>query len=499
MKEIRIDNEARQALKRGADFVANIVKKTLGPDGRNVAIGSQFVHPVITNDGVSIARAIELKDPIENLGVQIIREASQKTNDKAGDGTTTAITLAQAIMNAGFNKLESDDKLFVNSKKESSLDIKRQIIDAGALVISELKKMAKPVKALEDLQKVAFIAVEDKKLGDLIAEVVDKVGAEGVIKVEESDGVAVEYEITDGMEIPSGYISPYMVTNDETLESVVQRANILVTNGNIASPAELLPIIQELQKESISELVVFAENVDKNVIEICNLNRIKGGVKVLIVKPSLWNKGIFEDIATVSGATLIDVNTGMVLSKATRQMLGKVTSVVSTSDKTVITGGKGDRETAIKRLKAELKTTKAPFDKEKIEERIARIAGKVALINVGAVSNTERKYLKDKIDDAVNATQCALAEGVVAGAGLALKAVSEKLKKNIITEAILAPYNQIQENSGGLKIAESVIDPVKVTRTAVETACSVAANLLTIEAAIVDIPKKNESNTGENN
>ena len=489
MKVIQINNDARIKLKRGVDTVADIVRNTLGPSGRNVIVGNKFGVPVITNDGISVAKAIELEDEIENLGVQVVREASQKTNDIAGDGTMTAMVLAQAILNEGFSRIDTKDSFIKTSI--DPMKIKREINAACILVVEELKKQAKPIKTKKDIEKVAFISMENKEIGDIIANVVHTVGKDGVVKVEESDTLGIEASITEGMEIPNGYVSSHMATNDK-LESIVEDAYVLVTNGKIESQDQIIPIAEKLNAIGIKELVIFAEGFDQMVINAFVLNRVRNTFRVLAVKPSIWNKGIFEDICTVTGAVLIDVNKSMSIVKAELITLAKVKKIIATSEKTTIIGGIADKKESLTKLRAELLISKSVFEKQKIEERIARVSGSVALIRVGAVTDTERKYLKDKIDDAVNATKCALSEGVVKGAGLALKEVSEKLAPNILSKAILAPYEQIQASTGGIEVGDDVIDPVKVTRTALETACSIAGILLTTECAIAD---KNEPDT----
>lgn len=484
MKVIKIDEDAILGLKKGADFCGNRVKKSLGPAGRNIVIGSKFTAPRITNDGKAIADAIELEDETENLGVQMIRNTTDEANKLIKGGRSTAMVLSQAIIGEGYKMMDNAGSLV--GKKVNPMAVLKQIMEAKDEVIATLEKGVQKAETLEDLQKVAFVASESKEYGDMIADIVYKIGKDGVVNVEESDTLGVDSEITEGMEIKSGYVSQMMVTNDK-MESVVEKAHILVTNGKIMSDEDIKPIAETLHNiKNVNDLVIFTQDFDQSIIPMLVLNRMKNVFRVLLVKVNAWDKGIYEDICTVTGATLIDTNKAMLIKNTTLDQLAIVDKVVSTADKTVIIGGTPtDRDSAITRLKNQIETA-TPFDKVKLEERIARISGKVATIRVGAMTEIERGRIKDKIDDAVSEAKLALEGGVVKGGGLALKEVADQLPFNILGDAIRAPYDAIQENAGGLVIGEDIIDAFLVTKKALEIACSNASNFLTVATSSAD-------------
>lgn len=532
-KQIVFNLEARKSLKRGLDVVADAVRITIGPRGRNVVFDRGFGAPTITNDGVSIAKEITLKDKIENMGAEIIKDVANKTNDIAGDGTTTSVVLTQAIVTEGMKHTE----MGVNA-----MALKAGIEEASHAVVEALKSIAKPIKNKEEIKQVATISAESEELGTIIAETIEKVGKDGVVTVEEAQTIGVETDIAQGLQINKGYISPYMVTNAERMEAEYKDVPVLVTDKKISTIKEILPLLEKLAHTGKKELVIIAEDVDGEALTTFVLNKLRGGFNVLAVKaPGFGDKkkDVLEDIAIVLGATVISDDVGISFEKMELGQLGKASKVASTKDNTVIVGGKGkksDLDKRISQLKAQLENTTAKYDKEKLAERIAKLSGGVAVIRVGAATETEMKYLKLKIEDAVSATKAAIEEGIVAGGGSALIKAGHKVakgieKKNlsrevtlgyeIILKAIEAPLKQIVENGGkengavvvekvknatginagynALKeiivedmLKEGIIDPVKVTRTALQRASSASAILLTTEVAIADEPKEDK-------
>ncbi len=534
-KQVKFDAEVRDALKRGVDVVAGAVRVTLGPKGRNVAIDKSWGGPTITNDGVSIAKEITLADKFENMGASIVKEVANKTNDKAGDGTTTAVVLTQAIVHEGLKR---------TAMGANAMMVRRGIEAAARDAVEELKKMAKPVKGKTDTRQVATISAESEELGKTIADIVEKVGKDGVVTVEESQSLGIESDYVDGMEFDKGYVSAYMVSNPERMEAEIKDAPILITDKKISTVKDILPLLEKVAQAGKKDLVIIAEDVDGEALATFVLNKLRGAFNVLAVKAPGYGdrkKEMLADIAVTVGAQVITEDLGIKLETAELDMLGRAQRVVATKDSTVIVGGKGRKAEIEKRvgsLKSQLENTDSKFDKEKLEERIAKLTGGVAVIRVGAATETEMKYLKDKIEDAVNATKAAIAEGIVAGGGATLAKVGHKLAKKvnagasdefaigyrILTGALSAPLMQIAHNAGredaavvlqevvkrggnfGFNAAAEVgeeyivdmieagiIDPVKVTRSGVQNAASAAAVLLTTEAAIADLPEEKKA------
>ncbi len=531
-KQVKFSGEVREALARGVETVASAVRVTMGPRGRNVALQKSFGGPTITNDGVSIAKEIELKDPFENMGAEIIKEVANKTNDKAGDGTTTATVLASAITKEGLKR---------TAMGANSVAVRRGIEAAAVDAVEQLRKMARKVRDKEEIKNVATISAESEELGETIAETIDKVGKDGVVTVEESQSFGIESEVVEGLEIDNGYISPYMVTNAEKMEAEYKDVPVLITDKKISSVQEILPLLEKIAQTGKKDLVIIADDVEGEALATFVVNKLRGTFNILAVKaPGFGDrkKEILGDLAVVVGADVVSEDLGMKLEDVDLTALGKADRVLSRKDSTVIVGGKGTKASVEKRiaqLKAQLEQVDSKFDREKLEERIAKLSGGVAVIKVGAATETEMKYLKDKIEDAVNATKAAIEEGIVPGGGVALARVAEKLKKTdsakrqdefgigyrILIEALYAPFVQIAQNAGRedamvilsemLKKGENygfnaasekeepeivdmykagIIDPVKVTRSGVENAASAAAVLLTTEAAVADEPEE---------
>ncbi len=531
-KQVIFDQDVRNALKRGVDIVAGAVKVTLGPKGRNVALSKSWGGPTITNDGVSIAKEIELKDKFENMGAAIVKEVATKTNDKAGDGTTTAVILTQAIIHEGLKR---------TALGANSMMVRRGIEAAAKDAVEELKKMAKPIKGKSDIRQVATISAESAELGETIADTVEKVGKDGVVTVEESQALGIESDYVEGMEFDKGYVSAYLVTNAERMEAEAKDAPILVTDKKISTIKEILPLLEKVAQSGKKDLVIIADDVDGEALTTIILNKLRGAFNVLAVKAPGYGdrkKEMLADIATTIGATVITDDLGLALEKAELSHLGRANRVVATKESTTIVGGKGAKkeiDARVAQLKKQVEASDSKFDKEKLEERIAKLSGGVAVIRVGAATETEMKYLKDKIEDAVNATKAAIAEGIVPGGGAALAKVADKLSKKvnnashdeysvgyrILLSALSAPLLQIVQNAGredaavilrdvvraggshGFNAAADsndvaivdmyeagIIDPVKVTRSGVENAASAAAVLLTTEAAVADIPEE---------
>lgn len=531
-KRVLFGQDVRESLKRGVDTVANAVKVTIGPRGRNVALDKAFGGPRITNDGVSIAKEISLKDKFANMGVEVVKEVASRTNDKAGDGTTTAVVLTQAIITEGLKR---------TAMGANAIMIRRGIEKAAEDAVSELKKMAKEVKNKQEIEHVAAISAESKELGKTIAETIEKVGKDGVVTVEESQSLGTEIDLVEGMEFDRGYVSAYMITNAERMEAVMKDAPILITDKKISSIQEILPFLEKLIQTGKKELVIIADDVDGEALTTFVVNKLRGVFSVLAVKAPGYGdrkKEQLQDIAVTVGATVVSEEVGLKLDTAELSVLGRASRVVATKDSTVIVGGKGkkaDIDARIAQLKKHIDATDSKFDREKMSERLAKLSGGVAVVRVGAATETEMKYLKDKIEDAVNATKAAIAEGIVPGGGAALVKVAEKLSKKIdqtahdehtigykiLVQALYAPLKQIAKNAGyedpGVIVQEivrkggawgfdasadsfepqyvdmleaGIIDPVKVTRSGVEHAASAAAVLLTTEAAVADEPEE---------
>src|SRR3989344_1541202 len=545
-KQVIFDQEVRTALKRGVDIVAGAVKVTLGPKGRNVALSKSWGGPTITNDGVTIAKEISLEDKFEDMGASIVKEVATKTNDKAGDGTTTAVVLTQAIVHEGLKR---------TALGANAMMVRRGIEAAAKDAVDELKKMAKDVKGKNEIKQVASISAESEELGEKIAEVVGKVGKDGVVTVEESQATGIDSEYVEGMEFDKGYVSAYMITNAERMEAEVKDAPILVTDKKISTIKDILPLLEKVAQSGKKDLVIIADDVDGEALATFVVNKLRGVFNVLAVKAPGYGdrkKEMLADIAITVGGQVISEDLGLKLENTELSMLGRANRVVATKDSTVIVGGKGkkaDIEERVAQLRKQLEQTDSKFDKEKLEERIAKLTGGVAVIRVGAATETEMKYLKDKIEDAVNATKAAIAEGIVPGGGVALFQTGRKLNANLVAgkptdkpkyanndaafqvgyatviNACLIPFQEIirnathdigtdsqlialqigQKNKGydakrsrpvDDMFAEGIIDPMKVTRTALQTAVSAAAIFLTTDAVIADIPEEKKGAGG---
>ena len=530
-KEVLFGEDLKKKLKKGVDTVADAVKVTLGPRGRNVILDKGYGGPMITNDGVSIAKDITLTDKFENMGAEIIKEVASKTNDLAGDGTTTATVLTQALVHEGLRQ---------TTMGINAMAVRSGMEHASIDVVEALKKMATKISNVEEIKQVATISAESAELGEKIAETIDKVGKDGVVTVEESQSFGIETEFTEGMQFDKGYISPYMVTNGERMESEYKDAHVLVTDKKIASVQEILPLLEKVAATGKKELVIIADDVEGEALATLVVNKLKGGFSVLAVKAPGYGdrkKEILADIAITIGAQVISDDLGLKLETIELAQLGKADRVVSTKENTTIVGGAGkkaDIEERVKTLKTQLEQASSKFDKEKLGERIAKLAGGVAVIRVGAATETEMKYLKLKIEDAVNATRAAIEEGIVPGGGTSLTRAAAMVEKDmekkkgltreqligysIVLKALEAPLKQIADNTGILdgavvvqKVKEAggnagydaakgemvddmikagIIDPVKVERSSVQHAVSAAAILLTTEAAIADAPEE---------
>lgn len=536
-KQIIFNEDAKKLLKSGVDKVANAVKITIGPRGRNVVLDKGYGAPTITNDGVSIAKEITLSNKIENMGAEIIKEVASKTNDNAGDGTTTAVVLTQAIIDEGIKQTV----MGVNA-----MGIKLGIEKASEEVVKALKGMAKTIKNKDEIMQVATISAESAELGKIIAETIDRVGKDGVVTVEESPSFGVESEVVEGMQFDKGYVSAYMINNPDRMEAEFKDASIIITDRKISNIKDILPLLEKVAQTGKKEVVIIAEEVEGEALTTFVLNRLKGTFNVLAVKAPGYGdrkKEMLQDIAIVTGGKVISEELGVKLENADLDMLGKASKVIATKDNTTIVGGKGkkaDIDARIAHLRKLKSGTESKFELEKVEERLAKLAGGVAIIKVGAATETEMKYLKLKIEDAVNATKAAIEEGIVPGGGTALiKAAAKvgsmdikspvlsfekefKVGFDILIKALEAPLKQIAINAGrddgsvivdkvkngkgnagydAAKdeiipdmIAAGIIDPVKVTRSGVQNAASAAAILLTTEVAIVDEPKEDKDN-----
>lgn len=532
-KQVIFGEDVKKKLQKGVDTVANAVKVTLGPRGRNVVLDKGFGGPTITNDGVSIAREITLKDKFENMGAEIIKEVATKTNELAGDGTTTATVLTQALVTEGLKQ---------TTMGLNSMAVRTGMEHAATDVVEALREMSIKISSIDEIKQVATISAESAELGEKIAETIDKVGKDGVVTVEESQSFGIETEFTEGMEFDKGYISPYMVTNPERMEAEYKNIQILITDKKITSVQEILPLLEKIAQTGKKELVIVADDVDGEALATFVVNKLKGGFSVLAVKAPGYGdrkKELLADLAVTTGGQVISEEVGLKLENTELSQLGKADRVVSTKDSTVIVGGAGEKaaiEDRVKSLKSQLENTTSKYDKEKIEERIAKLSGGVAVIRVGAATETEMKYLKLKIEDAVNATKAAIEEGIVPGGGTSLARAAAIVEKNvlakkdltneelvgynIVLKALEMPLRQIANNTGkvdGAVIVEKVktaggnagfdaakgvmvedmikvgiIDPVKVERAGVQHAVSAAAILLTTECAIADEPEEHK-------
>jgi chaperonin GroEL len=519
-KTVQFDEEARRALERGVNALADAVKVTLGPKGRNVVISKAWGAPTITNDGVTIAREIELEDSYENLGAQLAKEVATKTNDVAGDGTTTATVLAQALVREG---------LKVVAAGGAPVELKRGIDAAVKAVNEELLKQARPVDGKEGISQVASISSRDKVIGDMIAEAFDKVGKDGVISVEESSTTAMELEFTEGMQFDKGYISPYFVTDADRMEAVLDNPAILLLQGKISSVSDLLPILEKVSAAS-KPLVIIAEDVDGEALSTLVVNRIRGTFSSVAIKAPAFGdrrKSILEDIAILTGAQVVSADVGLKIDQVGLEVLGTARRVVSTKDNTTIVDGGGDTAAVndrVSQIKREIENSDSDWDKEKLSERLAKLSGGVCVIKVGAHTEVELKEKKHRIEDAVSATRAAIEEGIVSGGGSALIHASavligdlgltgdQAIGVQIVRRGVVEPLRWIAENAGlegyvvvdrvrelgqgqglnaatgeyGDLVAQGVIDPVKVTRSALENAASIAGMLLTTEALVVE-------------
>lgn len=475
--------EARDKVVSGFNKLADSIGRTLGPAGRNAIIGRPFQNPLMTNDGGTISKEFELEDEIEQLGVSVIRDATKRTDDNAGDGTTTTTVLLQAIVKEAIKKLDKKDAFSLNNS--NPMAVRKEIDEACAKAEKLLIEKSTKIKTKKDLEHIAIISMENDEVGKIIADLFDKIGKDGVVTVEDNQSFDIEAQVKEGLEIPNGLISPHMVTNQKG-EAVIEKPFILMTNESIGSSKQLVPIFNQI-KDKTRQLVIFCESIEKEMITEFIIAKLNGSFSFLVIKTPAGKPEVLEDIQAVIGGEIIDTQKGMSLANATIESLGTSDKVISNKDKTLIVGGKGNVKEQIKKLKDELVKTDSQYEKNNLEKRIARLAGGIAVLRVGATTESEREYLKLKVEDAVNATKCALQDGYVKGGGLALKEVADELGDTIITEALRSPYNKIQENAGGnLEIKSTVIDPTKVVLQALKNACSVAGLFITTEIAIAD-------------
>ncbi len=522
-KQILFEEEARRALGRGVDALANAVKVTLGPKGRNVVLDKKFGAPTITNDGVTIARDIELEDPFENMGAQLVKEVATKTNDIAGDGTTTATLLAQAMIHEGMKNVAAGANPMI---------IKKGIDKAVTALVDEIKAKSKKVEGQADIAQVATISSANEETGSLIAEAMEKVGKDGVITVEESKTMKTNLSVKEGMQFDRGYISPYLVTDTDKMEAALDDPYILITDRKISAINDILPILEQVVKSG-KQLAIIAEDVDGEALTTIVVNKLRGTFKALAVKaPGFGDrrKAMLQDIATLTGGNVISEELGRKLDSVTLEDLGQAHKIVSTKDETTIIGGKGDKDAIAERvaqIKQQITKTTSDFDKEKLQERLAKLAGGVAVIEIGAATEVEMKDKKYRIEDALNATRAAVEEGIVAGGGTtfidiqpALDKIEaegdEKVGVNIVRRAIEEPVRQIADNAGleGSVVVENVkkartgvgfnalkneyvdmigagiVDPAKVTRSALQNAASIASMVLTTETLVADKPEE---------
>jgi chaperonin GroEL len=522
-KELVYNEDARRALERGVNRLADVVKVTLGPKGRNVVIDKKWGAPTITNDGVTVAREVDLEDPLENLGAQLAREVATKTNDVAGDGTTTATVLAQAMVHEGLRSVTAG---------ANPMALKRGIDAAAAAVADILLKSAREVEEQSEIANVATVSAQDAKIGGLIAEAFDKVGKDGVITVEESPTMGLELEFTEGMQFDKGYISAYFVTDQERMEAVFDDTYILLTSGKISSMAEFLPLLEKIAQTK-KPLVVVAEDVDGEALSTLVVNKIRGLLTVVAVKaPGFGDrrKAMLEDMAVLTGGQVVSEEVGLKLDSVGLEVLGQARRVVVTKDTTTIVDGTGEAEQVsdrIRQLRAEIEATDSDWDREKLQERVAKLAGGVAVLRAGAATEVELKEKKHRLEDAISATRAAIEEGIVAGGGSALVQAAAELGDlgftgeeavgvSVVRKSLSAPARWIAENAGaeggvvvatvaglpaghgynaatgeyGDLVAQGVIDPVKVTRSAVQNAASIAGMLITTEVLVSDKPEE---------
>ncbi len=526
-KDIISSEEARKRLKAGVDKLADTVKVTLGPKGRNVVLEKKYGSPNITNDGVTIAKEIELEDPYENMGAQIVKEVASKTNDLAGDGTTTATVLTQAIVEEGVKNVAAG---------ANPMAIKRGIEKASAAVSAELDKIAKPVKASTEIANVASISADDPEVGKLIAEVMEVIGEDGIVTVEEGQTLGLDKEVVEGMQFDKGYVSPYMITDAARMEAVMENAPILITDKKISAVGELLPLLEKLAAEGKKDLVIIAEEVEGEALTTLVLNKLRGTFSTLAIKAPAFGdrrKEMLQDIAVLTGGQVITEEIGLKLEDASVEMLGEARKVIADKDNTTIVEGKGSQaalKERVKLIRNQIKESSSEYELEKLQERVAKLESGVAVIKVGAATEVELKEKKARIEDAINSTKAAVAEGIVAGGGAALikarKALDtlklddeEMIGVLIVRKALEAPIRQIAANAGITDIAviletiikandnktgwdfaknekadmlaRGIIDPVKVTKSALINSTSAASMLLTTEAAVVELPEKN--------
>ncbi|AKL97539.1 chaperonin GroEL [Endomicrobium proavitum] len=527
-KQLIYNDEARKAMKAGVDKLANAVKVTLGPKGRFVVLDKKFGSPTVTNDGVTIAKEIELEDPFENMGAQLVKEVASKTNDIAGDGTTTATVLAQSLINEGLKNITAG---------ANANHIKKGIEKAVAAVIEEVKKISKQVKNKEEIAQIASISASDKEIGTLIADAMEKVGKDGVITVEEGKSSDTTLDVVEGMQFDRGYISPYFVTDTERMQGILEDPYIIITDKKITSMQEILPLLEKVVQTG-KAFIIISEDIEGEALATLVVNKIRGTLKVMAVKaPGFGDrrKDMLQDIAILTGGTVISEETGLKLDKAELDMLGQAKRVVVDKENTTIVSGLGDKkeiEARISQIRKQIEETKSDYDKEKLQERLAKLVGGVAVINVGAATESEMKTKKFKVEDALNATRAGVEEGIVAGGGVALlkaQSVLEKVKANdadeatgiaIVLKALEGPVRMIVENAGieasvvvekikaskdaayGYNadtneyvdmIKAGIVDPAKVTRTALENAASIAGLILTTETLVTDIPEKKQA------
>ena len=525
-KQIIFDEEARARMKEGVDVLANSVKVTLGPKGRNVVLDRGYGAPTITKDGVTVAKDIELEDKFQNLGAEIVKEVASKTGDVAGDGTTTATVLAQNIIAEGIKNVTAG---------VSPLSLKRGIDKASTAVVDYLKNTSREVSDHSEIQQVAAISANDKQIGMIIAEAMESVGKNGVITDEESQSFGIEKEVVEGMQFDKGYISPYMITDADKMKAVYSDPYILLTDQKISSVQDLLPLLESMAQSGKKDLVIIAEDVEGEALATLVVNKIRGVMNTLAIKtPGFGDhkKALLQDIAVLTGAKVISEEVGLKISTTTIDMLGSAHKVEATKENTTIVDGKGDEahiKERVNQIEQAIKKAESDFDKEKLQERLAKLTGGVAVIKVGAATETEMKEMKDRIDDALHATRAAVEEGIVVGGGVAyIRAMSaiddldldneEELGAEILKRALVTPLQQISQNAGqdgGVVVAEimkhegsygynaqtdkyedlveaGIIDPTKVTRSALQNAASAAGMFLTTEAVITDIPKKED-------
>jgi chaperonin GroEL len=535
-KQLVFSEEARRSLKRGIDVLATAVATTLGPKGRNVALDKKFGAPTITHDGVTVAKEIELEDPYQNMGAQLLKEAATKTNDICGDGTTTATVLAHTIITEGLKNVAAG---------ANPMLIKRGIEAATDALVDAIRDMALDIDTQEEVASVAAISAQDREIGELIAEVMGKVGKDGVITVEESKGLAFETEYVEGMQIDRGYISPYFITDPDRMEAVLAEPYVLVTDKKVSAATDIVPLLEKMVQVGKRELLLIAEDVDGEALATLVLNKLRGMLNALAVKaPGFGDrrKAMLQDIATLTGATVITEEMGRKLDTATIQDLGRADKIISTKEDTTIVGGAGDEDQIqgrINQIRAEIDVSTSDYDKEKLQERLAKLAGGVAIIRVGAATEVELKEKKHRVEDALSATRAAVEEGIVPGGGVALINAIPSLDDvkmdladaqtgvTIVRRALEEPMRGIAANAGmdgavvletvrrqsvekgnknwgydvilneyGDMVEKGIIDPAKVTRSAVENAASIAAMILTTEALITDIPEEEKAPAG---